>query len=119
MGFGGSALLSGIVLGLQAKSARDAYDAAPTQAGYNHASALQTWTNVAFIGGAVFAVGGVALEFWPASTASSAPRATEAPASDAPSGDAPPGDARSDSKPSTPRLALSPTLGGAVVWGAF
>jgi len=109
LGFGGSALLSGIVLGLQAKSARDAYDGAPSQAGYDHASALQTWTNVALIGGAVFAIGGAALEFWPASKAPSAPPPSDQPASEPPS----------ESKRATPLVALSPTLGGAVVWGAF
>jgi hypothetical protein len=109
LGFGGSALLSGIVLGIQGKSAKDAYDAAPTQAGYDHASALQTWTNVAFIGGAVFAVGGAALEFWPASKASSAPSTTEQPAGEPPA----------ESKRTAPLVAISPTLGGAVIWGAF
>jgi hypothetical protein len=109
LGFGGSALLSGIVLGLQAKSARDAYDGAPSQAGYDHASALQTWTNVAFVGGAVFAIGGGLLELWPASKGSTAPPATEPPA----------GEPATESRRSTPLVAISPTLGGAVVWGAF
>jgi hypothetical protein len=109
LGFGGSALLSGIVLGLQAKSAKDAYDGAPTQAGYDHASALQTWTNVAFIGGALFTVGGALLEFWPASKPVSAAPVTEQPAGEPPA----------ESKRATPLVAISPTLGGAVVWGAF
>jgi hypothetical protein len=109
LGFGGAALLSGIVLGLQAKSAKDAYDGAPSQAGYDHASALQTWTNVAFIGGALFAVGGAALEFWPASKTQGAPPTTEQPAGEPPA----------ESNRTTPLVAISPTLGGAVVWGSF
>ncbi len=109
LGFGGSALLAGVVLGLQAKSAKDAYDGAPSQAGYDHASALQTWTNVAFIGGALFTVGGALLEFWPASKPASAGPATEQPAGEPPA----------ESKRTTPLIAISPTLGGAVVWGAF
>ena len=58
-------LLSGIVLGSEAIGARDAYRGAPTPFGYDHASELQTWTNVAFVAGGIMAAGGIALVVWP------------------------------------------------------
>ncbi|AKV01858.1 hypothetical protein AKJ09_08521 [Labilithrix luteola] len=64
-GAGVAVLASSIVLGLQANSAKDAYDAGPTRASFDHASSLQTWTNVAIISGAVLLAGGVALVVWP------------------------------------------------------
>lgn len=104
LGFGGAALASGVVLGLQANDARDAYVAKPSQQGYDHASSLQTWTNLALIGGGVVAVGGLALVFWP----------TSKPA-------APVEHDREKDKPEEPQtsLVLSPTLGGAVLRGTF
>lgn len=57
---------AGVVLGVQALDAKGAYDDAPTRRTYDHASALQTWTNVAFIAGGALAVAGVALLVWPA-----------------------------------------------------
>ena len=92
VGAGIASLVAGIILGESALSARDTYNTAPTQAAYDHATALQTWTNVAFIAGGVFAVGGAALALWPA----------------------PPSRARAE-----PALSVTPTLGGAVVRGAF
>ena len=65
LGAGGGTLLAGVILGLEAEDAKNAYGAAPAQATYNHASGLQTWTNVAFIAGGVFAAGGLALVLWP------------------------------------------------------
>jgi hypothetical protein len=64
-GVGGAFLLSGVVLGCEAIGARDVYRGNPTQGSYDHASELQTWTNVAFIAGAVLAAGGIALVVWP------------------------------------------------------
>ena len=60
-GVGFMSVVSGIILGLEANSARDAYNAGPTQASYDHAGSLQTWTNITFIAGAVLLAGGVAL----------------------------------------------------------
>jgi tetratricopeptide (TPR) repeat protein len=69
-GVGGATLLAGILLGVEANDAKNAYDAAPAQATYNHASGLQTWTNVAFIAGGVITAAGVALILWPSHGAS-------------------------------------------------
>jgi tetratricopeptide (TPR) repeat protein len=65
IGAGVAALGAGVVLGTQALSAKDAYDAAPTRASFDHAHALQTWTTIAFIAGGAFAVGGVVLVLLP------------------------------------------------------
>lgn len=60
-GVGVAALGAGAILGLSANDAKDAYDAAPTRAGFDHASSLETWTTVTLIGGAVLVAGGIAL----------------------------------------------------------
>jgi hypothetical protein len=65
VGTGGALILAGIVLGIEADGARDAYNASPTRTAYNHASQMQTWTNVAFIAGGVLAAAGIALVVWP------------------------------------------------------
>lgn len=70
IGFGliGAGVVAGastIVLGLSANDARDAYNAAPSQSAYDHGNALATWTNVAWITGAVLVAGGVALVLIP------------------------------------------------------
>jgi tetratricopeptide (TPR) repeat protein len=69
-GVGGATLLAGVLLGFEANDAKNAYVAAPAHATYDHASALQTWTDVAFIAGGVFTAGGLALLFWPGPKAS-------------------------------------------------
>ena len=89
-GAGVASVGAGIILGVSALSARDAYNATPTLVAYNHASGLQTWTDVAFVAGGVFLVGGAALVLWPSPN----PRAE-------------------------PVVSLAPSLGGAVVRGAF
>lgn len=60
-----AALAATAVLGLSANSARDAYVAGPTREGFDHASSLETWTNVMLVSGVVLAAGGVALVVWP------------------------------------------------------
>lgn len=120
IGFGGAALVSGIVLGLQANGARDAYNARPSQEGFDHANALATWTTVAFIGGAVFVAGGVALVIWPASKPSGP--AHEAPPEKNKNDDVPPTSPIGRRVPSgspIESLVIAPTLGGAVVRGTF
>ncbi len=64
-GLGVAAAGAGAIFGVQALSARDAYDAGPTRASFDHASAMQTWTNVMLIAGGVLVAGGVALVVWP------------------------------------------------------
>jgi hypothetical protein len=64
-GVGIAALGSAIILGTSANSAKTAYDAAPTREGFDHASSLQTWTNIALVSGAVLVAGAVVLVVWP------------------------------------------------------
>ncbi|MDB4935755.1 MAG: hypothetical protein JWP87_2727 [Labilithrix sp.] len=64
-GVGIAALGSGIILGLEANSAKTAYDAGPTRESFDHASSLEAWTNVALISGALMVAGGIALVVWP------------------------------------------------------
>ena len=64
-GVGLAALGGGIVLGLEANSAKTAFDAGPTQESFDHASSLQTWTNVSLIAGGVIVAGGLALVLVP------------------------------------------------------
>lgn len=49
------------IFATSANGAKDAYEAAPSRAGYDHASSLETWTNVSLIAGAVLVAGGIAL----------------------------------------------------------
>ncbi|MFO0736189.1 MAG: hypothetical protein U0270_09925 [Labilithrix sp.] len=60
-GVGVAALAGAIVLGLNAKDAESAYQSAPTRPAFDHASSLQTWTNVSIIAGAALVAGGIAL----------------------------------------------------------
>jgi hypothetical protein len=77
VGIGG--LLAGVVLGSSALSARDAFNAAPSRAGYDHANALATWTDVAFIAGGVCVAAGVALVLWPSPKPTSEPTVSLVP----------------------------------------
>jgi hypothetical protein len=65
LGVGVAALGGAVVLGLSANDARDAYNDAPTRHTFDHASSLETWTNVALVSGAVLALGGLALFLFP------------------------------------------------------
>lgn len=109
IGVGTSALLGGVVVGLQALDARDAYGASPSRAGFDHAQSLSTWTNVMLIGGGVFAASGLVLVLWPSSK-------SEASASTATDGESP---SEKPKEESTSSLVLSPTLGGAMLRGSF
>ena len=112
IGVGTSALLGGVVVGLQALDARDAYGASPSRAGFDHAQSLSTWTNVMLIGGGVFAASGLVLALWPSSKSEAS--AGSPAASD---GEPPPGEKPKEE--STSSLVLLPTLGGAMLRGSF
>lgn len=60
-GVGVATLIGSVILGLNAKDAESAYNSAPTRPAFDHASSLQTWTNISIIAGAVLVAGGVAL----------------------------------------------------------
>lgn len=64
-GVGIAALGSAIILGTSANGAKTAYDGAPTREAFDHASSLQTWTNVALVSGLVLVAGAVVLVVWP------------------------------------------------------
>ncbi len=64
-GAGVAILGGGIVLGLSANGAKDAYNASPSREAFDHASSLQTLTNVALIAGVLVAAGGVVLVVLP------------------------------------------------------
>lgn len=61
LGAGIAAFGATAILGATANDAKDSYNDAPTRAGFDHASSLETWTNVALVSGAVLAVSGVVL----------------------------------------------------------
>jgi hypothetical protein len=62
---GVAALGAGVLLGTSANGAKEAYDAAPTRAAFDHASSLETLTNVALISGALLVAGGIVLVVLP------------------------------------------------------
>jgi hypothetical protein len=92
LGLGVATLGAGAVLGTQALDAKDAYDAAPTRATFDHAQGLQTWTTIAFVAGGVLTAAGVVLLVLP--------------------------DKRAPASAST-ALTLTPLPGGLRVGGAF
>jgi hypothetical protein len=65
IGAAGAVLLGGLLLGAEAMSAKNVYTSAPTRAAYDHASNLQTWTNVAYASGGTLLALGVVFVLWP------------------------------------------------------
>ena len=102
LGFGVASGVSALVFGLQAVSAGDAYNAAPSRAGFDHANSLATWSTVLWISAGVFIAGGITLVLIPegGGSESAAPKPEPKKEEDA-------------------RLLLAPSAGGFVLQGAF
>ncbi len=109
IGVGGASALAGLVLGLSANDAGDAYNAGPTRQAYDHANALAMWTTVSFIVAGVFVAGGVTLVLLPSKEAKPKPTPDENETQ-------PVADKGSDA---SARLLVAPTAGGLVLRGAF
>lgn len=101
LGVGVASAVSALVFGLQAVSAGDAYDVAPTRQGFDHANALATWSTVMWISAGVFVAGGITLVLLPAGSSSEAKPVAEPKPDD------------------QARLVLAPSAGGLVLRGAF
>jgi tetratricopeptide (TPR) repeat protein len=95
LGVGVATVGAGVGLGLAADGAKNAYDAGPTLASYDHAQSLAMWTDIALIGGAVVTVGGAVLAFLPSPAPAPRPQ------------------------PIGGSFTILPTLGGAVARGTF
>jgi tetratricopeptide (TPR) repeat protein len=104
IGVGGAATLTAILLGISALDAGDAYNAAPTHASLVHANALATWTTVSWIAAGVFIAGGVTLVLIPAPSSAAATKEKEK---------------EKEKSSDEARLSIVPTLGGAMLQGAF
>lgn len=63
-GAGVAALGGAALLGMSANSAADAYEAGPTRESFDHASSLETRTNIMLIAGSLLTLGGVGLVVW-------------------------------------------------------
>ena len=109
VGVGATTAIAAIILGVSAQDAGDAYNAAPSHAGYVHANALADWTTGAWIAAGVFIAAGVTLVLLPEKAATQESETT-APKPAKPQDEKPSDDAR---------LVLSPTLGGLVLRGSF
>ncbi|HEY1956795.1 MAG TPA: hypothetical protein VGH28_14345 [Polyangiaceae bacterium] len=107
IGVGATTVLAAILLGVSAQDAGDAYNAAPSHAGYVHANALADWSTGAWITAGIFVAAGVALVLIPEKPAAQ----TE---TQAPKPDAKPQEEKTDA-----RLVVSPALGGLVLRGSF
>lgn len=64
-GVGVAALISTIILGVSADDAKSAYDSGPTRESFDHASSLETWTNVSLVSSLLLLGGSAALILWP------------------------------------------------------
>lgn len=118
IGLGAMGLVSGVILGLSANDAADAYNAGPTRQSFDHANGLATWTTIAFVTGGVFVAGGVVLVLLPESKSS--PAATPSDASPEAKPSTPSGKPTDlETPPKEPALSFVPTLGGAMLRGAF
>ena len=115
IGVGATTALAAILLGISAQDAGDAYNAAPSHAGFVHANALADWTTGAWITAGIFVAAGVTLVLIPEKSAP--PKETTEPA---PAPKPQPSDENASRAPQDrARLVLSPTLGGLVLRGSF
>jgi hypothetical protein len=71
LGAGVAAAGAAAFLGAEALGSRDAYNAHPTLQGYEHASSMQTATNVAWVAAGILGAAGITLIFWPSGKAKS------------------------------------------------
>ncbi len=115
MGLGVMGVAGGVILGLSAQTAGDAYNAGPTRQSFDSANGLATWSTIAFITGGVLVAGGLVFVLLPESK--HAAETTETNSTPAATPAAPKGDP--EAVPKEPALSLMPTLGGAVVRGVF
>ncbi len=107
VGLGAASFISGVILGLQANGAQEAYSKAPTRESFDHANSLATWCTVSLVFSGLFVGGGVALILWPEpeKTHEKTPLPGEAPSPASGSGF------------TSPRVLFGPT--GATVRGTF
>jgi tetratricopeptide (TPR) repeat protein len=102
IGAGGIGVLGAIMLGISAQDAGDAYNAAPSHAGYVHANALAAWTTGVWIGAGVLLAAGITLVLIPEGSS-----ADKKPA------------VKDEKTKEDARLTLTPSVGGLVLRGSF
>jgi len=123
IGVGATTALAAILLGISAEDAGDAYNAAPSHAGYVHANALADWTTGAWVTAGIFLAAGVTLVLIPEKSSSGSEAAP--PPKPQPPPEEKVDDSAQSKRPLAPsgadraRLVLSPTLGGLVLRGSF
>ena len=102
LGVGVASAVSALVFGLEANSAGDAYNAAPSRGGFDNANSLATWSTVLWISAGVFVAGGVTLVLLPEGGGASDAAAP-----------------KPEPKKEEARLLLAPSAGGFVLRGSF
>jgi hypothetical protein len=97
IGVGLASVATSAFLWVQARDARDQFNAAPTQQRFDYASSLQDWTNLELLAGGVLTIAGAVLVFWPSGKS----------------------EGQVSASASAPKVMLQPTLGGAALRGTF
>jgi len=107
IGLGAAGVLGAILLGVSAQDAGDAYNAAPSHAGFVIANALASWTTGVWIGAGVCVATGIILVLIPEKTeaASAPPKAKD--------------DKEATRARTRARMTVAPTIGGFVLRGSF
>jgi len=106
IGAGGIGVLGAIMLGISAQDAGDAYNAAPSHAGYVHANALAAWTTGTWVGAGVLLAAGITLVLIPEHSSSAPAKRPEEKNN------------QTDESPAA-KLTLTPSLGGLLLRGTF